>query len=130
MKHTMDGTPPWVNKVTNKEVDEALAGILEMFEGQRKPAYKPRAVEATTEDKYVLKIVAPGSSKESFVVEVKSRKVFIEHKAKQETILNRSFKFSYDLPEGLYTNHTSAEYVDGILTIYFPKEKPKKVSVY
>lgn len=126
----MDGTPPWVKKVTDKEVDGALAGILEFFEEQSKPTHKPKAVRESTKDKYILKIVAPGSSKENFVVEVNSRKVFIEHKAKQETLLNRSFKFSYDLPEGLSTNYTSAEYAEGILTIHFPKEKPKKVSVY
>lgn len=130
MKHKMEGTPPWVaKKVTDKEVDGALADLMKMFEVPKREDYKPIVAGANTEHAFILKVVAPETSKENFVVEVKNLKLFIEHKAKNETVINRSFSFSKSLDPNLVTNSTTASYNDGVLTVEIPKEKPKKISV-
>ncbi len=96
-------------------------------------------------DNVVVKIVAPGFTKEDIDVSVESGKVtvvgksqnVIEEKEKsrkyyRKEISQRSFTRSCTLPVDVTADKAQATFKDGILTVTLPKSeeaKPKKISV-
>ena len=92
-----------------------------------------------TENAYILELIAPGLSKEEFKISLENNIVTIafekksENEEKTEKYLlseyqQRSFKRSFTIDDSVDAEQISAQYVNGILTLNFPKKVTVKES--
>lgn len=97
-------------------------------------------------DEFFLEIAVPGMKKSDFNIDVDNKILSIsserseEHVDEEENYTRRefgysSFKRTFTLPDTIESNHISAKYNEGILSVHLPKreeakEKPaKRISV-
>ena len=96
------------------------------------------------ENAYIVELIAPGLSKEDFRISLDNNMVTIafekksENEQKAEKILlseyeSRSFSRSFTIDDSVDAEQISAQYVNGILTLNFPKKvnvkETKQISV-
>lgn len=99
------------------------------------PRYVPRVNVVERKDRFTLELAAAGFTKDELKLKVEEKMLTIH--AEKETEKNTSdvkftrrefnvasFSRSFRLPEGLDTDHISAAFENGVLTIELPKAKP------
>ena len=90
----------------------------------------PRANVENLEDKHVIEVATPGSSKEDLLVDVNDGRLSISYQEgdadpKGAFSFQRSFKRSWTLPKGVDLDGVGAEYNNGVLTVTVPKIIPE-----
>jgi HSP20 family protein len=115
-----------------------LFGAVGLF-----PAFVPAANVYETDDEIVVEVDLPGFDEADVDVEISDRALVVtgrradETEAEKRTVLVRErletdFERRFVLPAAVDTEHATAEYVNGVLTVHVPKtlaSTPRKVEV-
>lgn len=126
------GTTPneWFSPVTSEYF--APSKVANSWYKNYKPSYNETPTSYTTENTLTWVFELPGFNKENLTVELSNNKLFIEGKRTLNTTEDNfktvSKSYTVDTTIYDYTNST-AEIVDGILTVTFPKYKKDKKKV-
>ncbi len=89
------------------------------------------------EENYLLEVIAPGFEKEDFKINLEKNLLTISAEKKGENEVNtekhlrkeykhQSFKRSFTIDEKINAENINAKYVNGILTLNFPKKQEVK----
>jgi HSP20 family protein len=107
------------------------------------PALAPAADVYETERELVVEVEVPGFDEKELEIEVSDHMLCIcgerreEAEKKEKTLrlrgrLAKSFERRFALPAEFDTDHVSAEYTNGVLTVHVPKTEdavPRKVEI-
>jgi len=95
--------------------------------------YSIRSNVSTTEEEYCIDVVAPGLSKEDLSVKVENNQLHIsydnQNTDKTERVYYRSFSRFWKLPSDADFNTIRADYKQGILSVFVPREAPATNSI-
>jgi HSP20 family protein len=95
--------------------------------------YSVRTNVSTTEEEYCIDVVAPGLSKEDMMVKVENNQLHIsydnQNTDKTERVYYRSFSRFWKLPSDADFNTIRADYKQGILSVFVPRETPATNSI-
>ena len=95
--------------------------------------YSVRTNVSTTDEEYRIDVVAPGLSKDDLTVKVENDQLCIsydnENTDKTERVYYRSFSRVWKLPTDVATTSVRADYKQGILSVFVPRETPATTSV-
>jgi len=95
--------------------------------------YSVRSNVSTTDEEYRIDVVAPGLSKEDLNVKVENDQLCIsydnENTDKTERVYYRSFSRVWKLPTDVATTSVRADYKQGILSVFVPRETPATTSI-
>ena len=90
--------------------------------------YSVRTNVSTTDEEYRIDVVAPGLNKEDLNVKVENSQLYIsydnENTDKSERVYYRSFTRFWKLPSDADFNAIRADYKQGILSVFVPRETP------
>ena len=123
-----------VSKSFNNLVDDLFTAMPSFLREDFVPVKHAVPVNITeTEAGYRLDLVAPGFEKENFRISIDNNVLTIEgeSKATEETKTEKmirkehrivNFKRSFTLDEQIETEQIGAQYVNGILTLNFPRK--------
>ena len=95
--------------------------------------YSVRTNVSTTDEEYRIDIVAPGLSKEDLTVKVENDQLYVsydnENTDKTERVYYRSFSRVWKLPADVAATSVRADYKQGILSVFVPRETPASESI-
>jgi len=95
--------------------------------------YSVRTNVATTNEEYRVDIVAPGLDKNDMNVKVENSQLYIsydnENTDKSERVYYRSFTRFWKLPSDADFSTIRADYKQGILSVFVPRETPASESI-
>jgi len=95
--------------------------------------YSIRSHVSTTDEEYRIDVVAPGLSKEDLSVKVENNQLHIsydnQNTDKTERVYYRSFSRFWKLPSDADFNTIRADYKQGILSVFVPREAPATNSI-
>jgi HSP20 family protein len=95
--------------------------------------YSVRTNVSTTDEEYRIDVVAPGLSKDDLTVKVENDQLCIsydnENTDKTERVYYRSFSRVWKLPTDVATTSVRADYKQGILSVFVPRETPATTSI-
>jgi HSP20 family protein len=95
--------------------------------------YSVRTNVSTTDEEYRIDVVAPGLSKEDLTVKVENDQLCIsydnENTDKTERVYYRSFSRVWKLPTDVAATSVRADYKQGILSVFVPRETPATTSI-
>jgi HSP20 family protein len=95
--------------------------------------YSVRTNVATTDEEYRIDIVAPGLDKSDMNVKVENSQLYVsydnENTDKSERVYYRSFTRYWKLPVDVDAASIRADYKQGILSVFVPRETPASESV-
>ena len=95
--------------------------------------YSVRTNVTTTEEEYCIDVVAPGLNKEDMMVKVENNQLHIsydnQNTDKAERVYYRSFSRFWKLPSDADFNTIRADYKQGILSVFVPREAPATNSI-
>tara|TARA_Y100000310_G_scaffold23903_1_gene22922 strand:- start:1031 stop:1435 length:405 start_codon:yes stop_codon:yes gene_type:complete len=95
--------------------------------------YSVRTNVSTTDEEYRIDIVAPGLSKEDLTVKVENDQLYVsydnENTDKTERVYYRSFSRVWKLPADVAATSVRADYKQGILSVFVPRETPATTSI-
>ena len=95
--------------------------------------YSVRTNVSTTEEEYRIDVVAPGLSKEDMRVKVENNQLHIsydnQNTDKTERVYYRSFSRFWKLPSDADFHTIRADYKQGILSVFVPRETPATNSI-
>jgi HSP20 family protein len=95
--------------------------------------YSVRANVATTEEEYRIDIIAPGLNKEDMNVKIENNQLYVsydnQNTDKSERVYYRSFARFWKLPSDADLNTIRADYKQGILSVFVPRETPATESI-
>ena len=95
--------------------------------------YSVRSNVSTTDEEYRIDVVAPGLSKEDLNVKVENSQLRVsydsENTDKTERVYYRSFSRFWKLPTDTDTANIRADYKQGILSVFVPRETPASDSI-
>ncbi len=127
-----------------REVDE-LVGRLQESDGwsDEMSSFAPRTNVAETDKCYEITIDLPGMKAEQFTIELHEGRLSVSgEKMKEEKVDGKTFhrverhfgKFrrTFNLGQDVDSDQVSAEYKDGVLSVFVPKTakaQPKKIAV-
>ena len=95
--------------------------------------YSVRTNVSTTDEEYRIDVVAPGLSKEDMNVKVENSQIHVsydnENTDKTERVYYRSFSRFWKLPSDADATTIRADYKQGILSVFVPREAPASNSI-
>jgi HSP20 family protein len=95
--------------------------------------YSVRTNVATNDEEYRIDIVAPGLDKSDLKVKVENSQLYVsydnENTDKSERVYYRSFTRFWKLPSDADYNTIRADYKQGILSVFIPREAPATNSI-
>ena len=95
--------------------------------------YGIRTNVASTEEEYRIDVVAPGLDRDDLGVKIENNHIYIsydsENTDKSELVRYRSFTRYWKLPSAADTASVRAEYKQGILSVFVPRETPANNSI-
>jgi HSP20 family protein len=95
--------------------------------------YSVRTNVSTTDEEYRIDVVAPGLSKDDLTVKVENDQLCIsydnENTDKTERVYYRSFSRVWKLPTDADATTVGADYKQGILSVFVPRETPATTSI-
>ena len=95
--------------------------------------YSVRTNVSTTDEEYRIDIVAPGLDKSDMNVKVENNQLYVsydnENTDKSERVYYRSFTRFWKLPSDADYNTIRADYKQGILSVFVPREAPANNSI-
>jgi HSP20 family protein len=95
--------------------------------------YSVRTNVSTTEEEYRIDIVAPGLDKSDMNVKVENSQLYVsydnENTDKSERVYYRSFTRYWKLPVDVDAASIRADYKQGILSVFVPRETPASNSI-
>ena len=95
--------------------------------------YSVRANVSTTNEEYRIDVVAPGLSKEDLAVKVENNQLYVSYDNQNtdnsERVYYRSFTRFWKLPSDADFNTIRADYKQGILSVFVPRETPATESI-
>ena len=95
--------------------------------------YSVRTNVSTTDEEYRIDIVAPGLDKSDMNVKVENSQLYVsydnENTDNTERIYYRSFTRYWKLPSDTDTTSIRADYNQGILSVFVPRETPASNSI-
>ena len=90
--------------------------------------YSVRTNVSTTDEEYRIDIVAPGLDKSDMNVKVEGNQLYVsydnENTDKTERVYYRSFNRLWKLPSDVDATSIRADYKQGILSVFVPRETP------
>jgi len=95
--------------------------------------YSVRTNVSTTDEEYRIDIVAPGLDKSDMSVKVENNQLHVsydnENTDKTERVYYRSFTRYWKLPSDVDPTSIRADYKQGILSLFVPREAPATNSI-
>jgi len=95
--------------------------------------YSVRTNVSTTDEEYRIDIVAPGLDKSDMNVKVEDNQLHVsydnENTDKTERVYYRSFNRLWKLPSDVAATSIRADYKQGILSVFVPRETPATNSI-
>jgi HSP20 family protein len=95
--------------------------------------YSVRTNVATTDEEYRIDVVAPGLDKSDMNVKIENSQLYISYDNKNtdksERVYYRSFSRFWKLPSDADFNTIRADYKQGILSVFVPRETPASESI-
>ena len=95
--------------------------------------YSVRTNVSTTDEEYRIDIVAPGLDKSDMSVKVENNQLYVsydnENTDKTERVYYRSFTRYWKLPSDADSASVRAEYKQGILSVFIPREGSASTSI-
>tara|TARA_Y100000034_G_scaffold18592_1_gene20667 strand:- start:721 stop:1122 length:402 start_codon:yes stop_codon:yes gene_type:complete len=95
--------------------------------------YSVRTNIATTDEEYRIDVVAPGLDKSDMNVKIENSQLYISYDNKNtdksERVYYRSFSRFWKLPSDADFNTIRADYKQGILSVFVPRETPASESI-
>ena len=95
--------------------------------------YSVRTNVSTTDEEYRIDIVAPGLDKSDMNVKVENSQLYVsydnENTDKSERVYYRSFTRYWKLPSDVDASMIRADYKQGILSVFVPREAPATNSI-
>jgi len=95
--------------------------------------YSVRTNVSTTDEEYRIDIVAPGLDKSDMNVKVEDNQLHVsydnENTDKTERVYYRSFNRLWKLPSDVDATSIRADYKQGILSVFVPRETPATNSI-
>ena len=95
--------------------------------------YSVRTNVSTTDEEYRIDIVAPGLDKSDMSVKVENNQLYVsydnENTDKTERVYYRSFTRYWKLPSDVDPSSIRADYKQGILSLFVPREAPATNSI-
>ena len=95
--------------------------------------YSVRTNVSTTDEEYRIDIVAPGLDKSDMNVKVENNQLYVsydnENTDNTERVYYRSFTRFWKLPVDVDTTSIRADYKQGILSVFVPRETPASNSI-
>ncbi len=95
--------------------------------------YSVRTNVSTTDEEYRIDIVAPGLDKSDMSVKVEDNQLYVsydnENTDKTERVYYRSFTRYWKLPSDVDPTSIRADYKQGILSLFVPREAPAANSI-
>ena len=95
--------------------------------------YSVRTNVSTTDEEYRIDIVAPGLDKSDMSVKVEGNQLYVsydnENTDKTERVYYRSFTRYWKLPTDVDATSIRADYKQGILSVFVPREAPASNSI-
>ena len=95
--------------------------------------YSVRTNVSTTDEEYRIDIVAPGLDKSDMSVKVEDNQLYVsydnENTDKTERVYYRSFTRYWKLPTDVDATSIRADYKQGILSVFVPRETPANNSI-
>ena len=95
--------------------------------------YSVRTNVSTTDEEYRIDIVAPGLDKSDMNVKVEGNQLYVsydnENTDKSERVYYRSFTRYWKLPVDVDPTSIRADYKQGILSVFVPREAPATNSI-
>ena len=95
--------------------------------------YAVRTNVASNNEEYRIDVVAPGLDKDDMGVKIENSHIYIsydsENTDKSELVRYRSFTRYWKLPSDADTASVRAEYKQGILSVFVPRETPANNSI-
>jgi len=95
--------------------------------------YSVRANVSTSDEEYRIDVVAPGLAKEDMAVKVDYNQLRVsydnENTDKTERVYYRSFSRFWKLPSDADATTIRADYKQGILSVFVPRETPASNSI-
>ena len=127
---------PWTNKTRNQRtlLDTFLGDDFFNFESPNFiDDYAVRTNVASNNEEYRIDVVAPGLDKDDMGVKIENNHIYIsydsENTDKSELVRYRSFTRYWKLPSDADTASVRAEYQQGILSVFVPRETPANDSI-
>ena len=95
--------------------------------------YSVRTNVSTTDEEYRIDVVAPGLDKGDMNVKVENSQLYVsydnENTDKSERVYYRSFTRYWKLPTDVDAASIRADYKQGILSVFVPRETPANNSI-
>ena len=95
--------------------------------------YSVRTNVSTSDEEYRIDIVAPGLDKSDMNVKVENSQLYVsydnENTDKTERVYYRSFTRYWKLPSDVSAASIRADYKQGILSVFVPRETPANDSI-
>ena len=95
--------------------------------------YSVRTNVSTTDEEYRIDVVAPGLDKSDMNVKVENNQLYVsydnENTDKSERVYYRSFTRYWKLPVDVDAASIRADYKQGILSVFVPREMPATNSI-
>ena len=95
--------------------------------------YSVRTNVSTTDEEYRIDVVAPGLDKSDMNVKVEGNQLYVsydnENTDKTERVYYRSFTRYWKLPSDVDAASIRADYKQGILSVFVPREAPATNSI-
>ena len=95
--------------------------------------YSVRTNVSTTDEEYRIDVVAPGLDKSDMSVKVENNQLYVsydnENTDKTERVYYRSFTRYWKLPSDVDPTSIRADYKQGILSLFVPREAPATNSI-
>ena len=95
--------------------------------------YSVRTNVATTDEEYRIDVVAPGLDKGDMNVKVEGTQLYVsydnENTDKTERVFYRSFTRFWKVPPDADSTSVRADYKQGILSVFIPRETPATNSI-
>ena len=127
---------PWNNKPRNQRtlLDTFLGDDFFNFESPNFiDDYSVRTNVASNDEEYRIDVVAPGLDRDDMGVKIENNHIYIsydsENTDKSELVRYRSFTRYWKLPSDADTASVRAEYKQGILSVFVPRETPASTSI-
>ena len=127
---------PWNNKTRNQRtlLDTFLGDDFFNFESPNFiDDYAVRTNVASNNEEYRIDVVAPGLDRDDMGVKIENNHIYIsydsENTDKSELVRYRSFTRYWKLTSDADTASVRAEYKQGILSVFVPRETPANNSI-
>ena len=102
------------------------------FGNQRVDDYSVKTNVSSTDEEYKVDVIAPGLDKDDLGVKVENNHLYVTYNSENNTdttVQYKSFSRFWKLPSDADYNTIRAEYKQGILSVFVPRETPATNSI-